>query len=67
MANEILTIGDKKYLKVGYKAILIDHFDDNGKPVIKATYSQEKINPDGSKDCTVHVPCFQIAGQTQKP
>lgn len=60
MANEILTIEGKKYLKVGDKAVLIDHFDENGKPVIKAAYSEELTNPDGSKNCIIHMPCFQL-------
>jgi hypothetical protein len=60
--NEILTIDGKKYLKVGDKAVLIDHFDENGKPVVRAAYSQELKGPDSRKDCTVHIPCLQIAG-----
>lgn len=63
MANEILTIDGKKYLKVRDKAVLIDHFDENGKPVIKVAYSEEVTTPDGKKDCTVHIPCLQIEGQ----
>lgn len=64
MANKILTIEGKKYLKVGDKAIPIDHFDESGKPVIVAVWSEETKNDTGGQDCTVHVPCFQIAAKT---
>lgn len=62
MANEILTVDGKKYLKVGDKAVLIDHFDEDDKPVIKGVYSEKLIGPDGSKSRTVHIPYLQIEG-----
>jgi len=67
MANEILTHEGKKYLKVGDKAVLIDHFDEEGKPVITGVWSEETPNAAGGQDCTVHVPCFQIAATPHKP
>ena len=51
----------KKYLRIGDKAIPIDGFDADGKPVIQAMYSEEIPNDNGGIDCTVHVPCLQIA------
>ena len=63
MANGIHTIDGKKYLKVGDKLAEIDHFDEQGKPVLK-TWSEETPNANGGMDCTVHVPCFQIASET---
>jgi len=65
--GNILTIKGKKYLRVGDKAVLIDHFDEDGKPVISGVWSEEKPNATGGMDCTVHVPCFQIAAEPQKP
>ena len=67
MAKEILTIEGKKYLRVGDKAVLIDHFDEGGKPVITGVWSEETKNDAGGQDCTVHVPCLQIAGESHKP
>lgn len=66
MAKEILTIKGKKYLRIGNKAVPIDHFDANGKPVI-GCWSEGMPNAAGGRDCTVHVPCFQIAAKSNKP
>jgi hypothetical protein len=66
MTNEILTIDGKKYLRIGDKAVLIDHFDGAGKPVVSGVWSEETPNAAGGQDCTVHVPCFQIAAATPK-
>ena len=65
--TEILTIEGKKYLRVGDKAVLIDHFDENGEPVITGVWSEETPNAKGGMDCTVHMPCLQIATKPQKP
>lgn len=65
MANIIEHEG-KKYVRIGDKVILIDHFDDNGDPVI-GCWSEEKPNAQGGMDCTVHVGCFQIAAVENKP
>ena len=66
MPGECMKIGDKEYVRVGDKLVEIDRFDENGKPVVKAT-STEVRHPDGRVDVTVHVPCFQIAGKANKP
>jgi len=52
----------KKYLKIGDKAIPLNA---DGKPNIKCT-STEKCHPDGRVDCTIHVPCLQIASKANK-
>lgn len=51
----------RKYLRVGDKAVLIDHFDKDGKPVISKVWSEKTSNANGGQNCTVHVPCLQIA------
>lgn len=64
---EIVKHEGKDYVRMGDKLIPVDHFDENGKPVIVAVWSEETPNANGGQDCTVHVPCFQIAGKVQKP
>lgn len=56
----------KDYVVIGDKAVLVDHFDEHGKPVVAQTYSTEKKGPDGRVDVTVHVPCLQIVGKANK-
>lgn len=51
------------YLKVGDKLIKVDRIE-NGVPIIK-TESEETINPDGTKDCTIKVPCLQISAEVK--
>lgn len=62
--NNIVTIGDKKYLRVKDKLVEITDFDESGKPVIKAT-STEVRHDDGRVDVTIHVPCFQIGAKQE--
>ncbi len=57
----------KPYLVIGDKAVLIDHFDEQGKPVINEVWSEETRNAQGGMDCTVHVPCLSIIATPQKP
>lgn len=59
-------IGDKNYVRIGDRLVEIDHFDANGKPVI-GCWSEETPNENGGMDCTVHVPCLQIAAVPKKP
>jgi len=60
----MIKINGKNYVRLGDKLLEVDHLDTNGKPVIKVT-SEERKNPDGSVDCTVHLPCLQIAGKKE--
>lgn len=62
MANIIEHEG-KKYLRVGDKLIEVDA---NGKPVHEC-WSEETPNANGGMDCTVHVPCLQIAAVRHQP
>jgi len=64
MAGEYVQIGNKKYIRVRDKLVEIDRFDDNGKPVIKAT-STEVRHPDGKVDVTVHVSCLQVMSEVE--
>ncbi len=65
MANIIEHEG-KKYVRIGDKAILIDHFDKEGKPVLtRECWSEETPNAAGGMDCTVHVPCLQIVSKCE--
>lgn len=65
---EIIKHEGKDYLRIGDKAVLIDHYDEYGKAVLtKECWSEETPNESGGKDCTVHVPCFQIATKQSKP
>lgn len=60
---EAKDIPDGLYLKIGDKLIKVDSIKD-GKPVFKdGVTSEEIVNPDGTKNCTVHVPYIQIKGQ----
>ena len=63
--SNIIEHEGKKYLRIGDKAIPIDDFDAEGKPVIKGVYSEEIPNDNGGIDCTVHVPCLQIAAKKE--
>lgn len=65
MAN-IIEQNGKSYLVVGDKAIPIDHFDENGKPVMTECWSEETPNANGVQDCTVHLECLQIVAEPQK-
>ena len=60
--SEIVEHEGKKYLKIGDKAIPLGK---DGKPIIKCT-STTKCHPDGRVDCTVQVPCLQIASKAHK-
>ena len=60
----MIVIKGKNYVKVGDKLAEVDHLDAQGKPVLK-TYSEETTNPDGSKDCTIHVECLQIVSRKE--
>lgn len=57
--EELVTVNGKQYLRMGDKLVEVDHFDENGKPVLK-TWSEKKTHSDGRIDCTVHVECLQI-------
>ena len=61
----MININGKNYVKIKDKLAEVDHLDAKGKPVLN-TWSEEKIKPDGTKDCTVHIECLQIAGATNK-
>ena len=63
--SDIITHKGKQYLKVGDKAVPIDHFDKDGKPVILELYSEETPNRKGGHDCTIHVPCLQIVSKSE--
>lgn len=63
--SEIIKVDGKDYVKMGDKLVEVDHFDENGKPVLK-TWSESKTHPDGRIDCTVHVECIQIAASKPK-
>lgn len=55
-------VGDVVYARVKDKLLAIDHFDDNGKPILASEcWSEKTPNDAGGMDCTVHVPCLQIA------
>lgn len=56
----------KSYAKLGNKLVPVE-FDATGKPTVVGMWAEEKTYPDGRKDCTMHVPCFQIAGTQHKP
>jgi len=55
-------VEDTVYVKSGDKLIEVDHFDEDGNPVINNVWSEETPNANGGQDCTVHVNCLQIAG-----
>jgi len=60
-------VGDDIYVKSKDKLLLIDHFDGNGKPVLTSEcWSEETVNLTGGQDCTIHVPCLQIATKQQE-
>lgn len=63
--EELVTVSGKQYLRIGDKLAEVDHFDANGKPVLK-TWSESKENAAGGIDCTVHVACLQIAASKPK-
>jgi len=60
--SEIVEHKGKKYLKIGDKAIPLSK---DGQSIIKCT-STEKRHPGGRVDCTIHVPCLQIASKAHK-
>lgn len=64
---EIIKHNGKSYLRVGDKAIPIDHFDADGKPVMTQCWSEETPNQVGGQDCTVHLECLQIVAKPHKP
>jgi len=63
--GKIIEINGKKYIKIGYKLAEIDHIAKNGEPILK-TWSEEKTNSDGTKDCIIHIECLQIASESNK-
>lgn len=52
------------YLKIGDRLVKVDSIKD-GIPIIK-TESEETTNPDGTKNCTIKVPCLQIKAQVNE-
>lgn len=66
MANGILIIGGKRYVKMVDKLVEVDRLDADGKPVLKC-WSEEIPNATGGMDCTVHVECLQIVTTSNKP
>lgn len=56
----------KDYAQIKDKLVEVE-FNADGQPVIKGMWAEEKTYPGGRKDCTMHVPCFQIAGAQHKP
>lgn len=66
MAENCIRIEGKDYVRMGNKLAEVDHFDANGKPVLKC-WSEETSNAAGGMDCTVHVECLQIAAVPHKP
>ena len=46
------------YVVVGDKAVPCD---ENG--VVKGVWSEKTPNANGGQDCTVHIPCLQIAAE----
>jgi len=65
MTGKIVKHEGKDYLQIQDKLIPIQGYDDSGKPIISC-WSEEKTNESGGKDCTVHVPCFQLGSKQQK-
>lgn len=63
---QLVKVGEKNYVKMGDKLVEVDHFDENGKPVL-VCWSEQTPNANGGVDCTVYVPCLQIAAKPQKP
>lgn len=59
---KIVQINGKPHVVIGDKAVPCD---ENG--VITECWSEETKHADGRVDCTVHVPCFQIAATAPKP
>jgi len=62
----MIEINGKNYVKVGNKLVEVNHFDAAGRPVI-SVWSEEKKNSAGGMDCTVHIPCLRIAGESKSP
>jgi len=62
----MITIDGKNYVRIGDKLVEVDHLDASGKPVLKC-WSEETPNANGGMDCTVHVPCLQIATEQPPP
>lgn len=60
MAKKIIEHNGQKYVIIGDKAIPCD---ENG--VVTGVWSEETRNANGGQDCTVHVPCLQIAAKQQ--
>lgn len=52
------------YLKVGDKLVKVDRIED-GVPIINVE-SEETVNPDGTVDCIVKVPCLQISSEMKQ-
>lgn len=59
----LIEINGKNYVRVGDKLIEVDK---NGEPV-QLCWSEETPNENGGMDCTIHVPCLQIAATPHKP
>ena len=51
----------KNYVQIGDKLVPCDEYG-----VITGIWSEETQNAAGGQDCTVHVPCLQIAAKTEK-
>lgn len=61
--GQILEHKGSKYVVAGDRALLVDHFDENGKPVVNVPVT----HPGGPHNTTVHVGYLQIVPQAQTP
>ncbi len=59
---KIIKVNGKDYVRMGDKLVPVD---ESGQPI--GVWSKETPNAAGGQDCTVHVPCLQIAPEVHKP
>jgi ribosomal protein L21 len=65
MGTRIVEQNGKQYLIVDDRAMLIDHFDEQGQPVIKVE-TEETVHPDGRRDVTVTVPFLRVTAENEE-
>lgn len=66
MAKKYVEIEGRQYVRVRDKLVEVDHIDAKGKPVVVCT-SKTVRHDDGRIDCTVIVPCLQVAAKPKRP
>ena len=65
--GDVITINRIHFMKFKDKLMRVT-LTKEGAPIIKeGVTSEEKIHPNGRKDCIIHVPCLELSSELKDP